>query len=273
MEQIDRIRTLSDLSVAVANLHLKQVNVLFNFYSQTDLLNPAMQIGKLSQGGLGLPNGTYYTNTDPATLATLKKYQDYVTQIFELTGYSHETALANTKIVLSIEITLAKDQLPPQDLHDLYKLYHPMSVKQLQSKVKSFNFLNYFHALSISPPKFINVAEPDFLTAINAVLKQYSLNDLKIYFKWKLLQNLAPDLNKHYVNTSFEFEQHYLSGQKIIAPRSKRCTQIVGNYMGNPLGHAYVTQYFNPKAKSIALSMMKNIMKAFEVDLQKSKLA
>jgi putative endopeptidase len=267
---IDKIRNLSDIPSVTAELQLKHVNVFFNLDSTADLLHPIMQIGELSQGGMGLPNGTYYIGKDSSTLATLKKYQEYGEQLFELAGYSKSAATANMKIVISIETQLAKAALPPQEIHEIAKLYHPMTLAQLQALSKNFNWYNYFHALSIPIPTTVNVTEPNFIVAMNTIIRQSSLSELKLYLKWRLLQTLAPYLNSQYVNAYFEFEQKYLKGQQVIAPRAERCEQVIDNSMGDALGHAYVKKYFDPKAKKIALAMMKNIMNAFEVDLRKS---
>ncbi len=270
LKTIDEIHNLSDVPSVVAKLQLKHVNVLFNFNSTADLLHPTMQIGEVSQGGIGLPNGTYYTGNDPSTYATLKKYQDYGEQLFRLAGYSRSDATANMKIVLSIETELAKASLPPQELHEIAKLYHPVTLAQFQALYKNFNWTNYFHALSITAPSTLNVTEPKFIIAMNNIISQSSLSELKIYLKWRLLQTMAPYLSNQYANTYFEFEQKYLKGQQIIASRAQRCEQVINDSMGDALGHAYVQKYFNPNAKKIALSMMKNIMKAFESDLKKS---
>lgn len=102
---------------------------------------------------------------------------------------------------------------------------------------------------------------------MNTLLHTFSLQDLKTYYQWRLLQTLAPYLNKNFVNAYFSFEQQYLNDQKEPTPLSLHCEQVVDNYMGDALGHAYVKKYFDPNAKKIALSLMHNIMKAFENDL------
>ena len=282
LKQINKIYTLADVPAAVAQLHLQQVNALFEFNAAADFLEPTMQIASIAQGGmrsangsdsvggLGLPSATYYTHTDPYSVTTLNKYKEYITKMFELAGDSQSVAIKNMNSVIVVETTLAKNMLSPEETHNPTNLYHLLSAAQLQDKSPNFNWSVYFKALNIKPPQKINVVEPDFLVTLNTVLKQYSVNDLKIYFKWQLLRKFAPDLSQKYVDLSFDFEQKYLYGYQTLAPRNKRCAQEISNYMGNAIGHAYVAEYFDPKAKEIALSMMKNIMKAFEADLQQA---
>lgn len=267
---IDQIHTTADIPAAVALLQLKQINVLFNFDSGADFLNPKLQMGQLTQGGMGLPDSTYYTSTASANLATLKRYQAYGAQLFERSGASPKEAIANMQIVLAIETTLAKGALPPQDLHNLAQLYHPMSLVQLQAQSKHFNWSAYFSALGISAPKIINVTEPRFLSTVNSVLQQFSLPDLKIYFKWQILKALAPYLSTPYVNAAFAFEQHYLDGQKTMAPRAAICEHVISNSMGNALGHAYVAKYFNFHSKEMVQDMMNTIMQAFATELKQA---
>jgi predicted metalloendopeptidase len=265
---IDHIQTTEDLPKAIAALHVKQINVLFNFYSQIDMQNPQLVIGKIAQDAVLGMSKSNYLNQDSDSAKLRDQYEAYGATLFQLAGNAPETAKTKMKVVLAIETELAQGQLSSEDLNNASKRYHPMTLKQLESAAPSFDWAEYFQALSIQEPQLINVQGLTFLNALNHILKTYSLDDLKTYFQWEILQTLAPILSAPYSQAYFDFEQHDLEGQASMAPRDIQCEQIVSQSMGNAIGHAYVQKYFSPRAKRMAESMMKNIMAAFKADLQ-----
>ena len=53
--------------------------------------------------------------------------------MFELIGESPDVARANTKTVMEIETALAKASLTRVDKRDPYKLFHKMTLRQLET--------------------------------------------------------------------------------------------------------------------------------------------
>ncbi len=56
-----------------------------------------------------------------------------------------------------------------------------------------FPWKQYLNTIGIAPVKTLNVGVPDFLKALNTTLADTSLNDLKTYFAWQVL-NANADL-------------------------------------------------------------------------------
>src|SRR5689334_14714548 len=64
LDRIAAITTKDQLVDAVAYLQSMGVQAIFNFGSSPDLHNASMEVANVSQGGLGLPDRDYYSDTD-----------------------------------------------------------------------------------------------------------------------------------------------------------------------------------------------------------------
>jgi putative endopeptidase len=69
------------------------------------------------------------------------------------------------------------------------------------------------------------VGNPDFFKQVNEQLNAVPLEDWKVYLRWKTLNAYAPVLTKAFVEEDFLFNGKYLSGQREMEPRWKRCVK------------------------------------------------
>ena len=107
-KQIDNIKSLEDLQRHIAMMHNTGLPALFGFGGGSDLKNSSMVIVNAGQGGLNLPNRNYYTETDAKSVETRQKFAEYMTNMFKLLGDSPEKAAAKAKIVMDIQMRLAR---------------------------------------------------------------------------------------------------------------------------------------------------------------------
>jgi len=113
----------------------------------------------------------------------------------------------------------------------------------------------------------LNVGNPEFFKQINAVLETESLDSLKVYVKWHLLNSSAPWLSQPYVDANFKMQQA-LTGQKEIQARWKRCVNLVDRELGEALGQKYVEVTFPPESKARMLKMVDALEKSLAEDIQ-----
>jgi putative endopeptidase len=269
--ELDRINSLQDkgqLTDLIANLHRLGVDVLFSFGSGADFANAKEVIAQADQGGLSLPDRDYYLKDDPKTVEQRKAYVEHVTNMFKLIGDSPEKAAAEANIVLNIETALAKGSMDRVERREPEKVYHKMSEENWQALTPSLSFPKYL--TEVGAPKFnsLNVAVPDFFKALNAELKDTSLDDLKTYFRWHLVHSMAPYLSQPFVDENFNFYGKVMTGAKELRPRWKRCVGFTDSDLGEALGQVYVEKHFPPEAKERTLKMVQAIEAALRSDIQ-----
>ena len=102
---------------------------------------------------------------------------------------------------------------------------------------------------------------------MNEQIGSVSLDDWKAYLRWRTIDNYAPTLTKAFVDEDFQFNGAYMSGQKEIEPRWKRCVQSTDQKLGMALGQLYVDKTFGPQGKERTLKMVQAIEAAMHQDI------
>jgi endothelin-converting enzyme/putative endopeptidase len=240
---------------------------LFSFRSTQDFKDSTQEIAETDQGGLGLPDRDYYTKDDAKSQELRKAYVAHVQKIFELLGDKPEQASAEAATVMRIETELAKGQMTRVERRDPQKLYHKMTVAELDKLSPLFSWNAYLakNALGVSS---LNVVTPEYVRTMNATIEKESLPDWKIYLRWHAAHSAATNLSSAFDKETFNFYGKTLRGQEQLPPRWKRCSNDVDSDLGEALGQAYVARYFSPEAKQVALKMVKEIEDSMQSEIQ-----
>ena len=148
LDRIARLKSKQDLAEYVATAQfppsLYGGGMLFTFRSNQDFKDSTQVIAEADQGGLGLPDRDYYLKDDAKSEELRKAYVAHVAKMFELLGDKPADAAAEAATVMRIETALAKGQMTRVERRDPPKLYHKMSVVELQKLAPSFGWNTYF---------------------------------------------------------------------------------------------------------------------------------
>jgi len=170
--------------------------------------------------------------------------------------------------VMKMETALAKASLTRVERRDPYKLYHKLSRAELQALTPSLRWERYLGAVDLGGVQTVNVTEPVFFKALDALLKLESLAHWKTYLRWHLALARAPYLSKAFVNANFNFFSKVLRGVAEMPPRWKRCVRNVDRLLGEALGEEFVRRTFSPKTKEDTLKMTRLIEEAMQEEIE-----
>jgi predicted metalloendopeptidase len=267
LERINGIKTKADLIRQVAYMHRNSTPALFAFFPQPDMHDSTETVAVLDQGGITLPDRDYYLKDDPKSVETRQKYLEHAQKIFELVGDKPEVAAAEAKTVLVIETGLAQSSMDRTVRRDPKTRDHKMTVAEITGAAPNFDLTLYF--ADNGAPKFtsLNVGNPDFFKQVNDQLNAVSLEDWKVYLRWKTINAYAPILTNAFVEEDFLFNGKYMSGQKEIEPRWKRCVKSTDISLGMALGQLYVDRTFGPEGKERTLKLVQGIESAMRQDI------
>jgi predicted metalloendopeptidase len=267
IEKIQSIKTKADLIRQIAYMHSQSTPALFSFYPQPDMHDSTLTIAALDQGGISLPDRDYYLKDDPKSVETRQKYVDHVQKMFVLAGDSTELAAAEAKTVLAVETGLAQASMDRTARRDPKNRDHKMTVTEIANLAPNFDLATYF--ADNGSPKFtsLNVGNPDFFKQVNEQLKTVPLDDWRVYLRWKTMNDYAPLLTRAFVEEDFAFNGQYLSGQKEMEPRWKRCVKATDLNVGMALGKLYVDRTFGADGKERTLKMVQAIETAMRQDI------
>jgi putative endopeptidase len=268
LDRIAAITTKDQLVDTIAYLQSLGVQALFGFGASPDLHNASMQIANVSQGGLGLPDRDYYSDTDPKSQETRQKYLEHLAKMFVLLGDDEEAAKKEAQAVMDIETKLADAAFKRVMMRDPKNRDHKMKVTELAALAPNFKFDRFF--TSTGAPGFteVNVVPPDFFQKVNGVVESVPVADWKTYLRWHAVRAAAQTLSEPFVRENFAFYGQYLNGQKEIQPRWKRCVQLTDGLLGEALGKPYVDATFGADGKARMLKMVNALEESLGQDIQ-----
>jgi endothelin-converting enzyme/putative endopeptidase len=266
LARIDAANTIPELAHVIAWLHLGVGNPIFAFGSGQDFKDASQVIGNLDQAGLGLPDRDYYLENDPKTKEVRNAYVSVMKKLLVLAGATPADAARQSSTIMRIETALAKASLPRVELRDPQKVYHRVELNGLIKLAPAFPWKDYLADLGYPNLTQINVTVPAFLQKFNEDLLRVPLGDWKTYLRWQTILELAPTLNKKFVDTSFELDKA-LSGTPELEPRWKRCVNSTDRAMGEALGAAYVKREFSADGKRDSVEMVRAIESQMEKNL------
>ncbi len=243
------------------------VGFFYGFGAGQDQQDSTKVIPQLGQGGLSLPDRDYYIKDDPRSKEIRAKYLDHVQKMFVLLGDTPEQAQTEAAAVMKIETALAQGQMARVEMRDPAKRYHMMTLAQLQELTPDFTWSDYFAALH-RPVTNLNVSSPGFLKALNAEIDDASVEELKSYMRWHLLNASASSLSQPLIDENFAFNGKTLNGQKEQEPLWRRCTATTDAALGEAVGQDWVNANFPPAAKQNMQVLVTDLEKALGQDIQ-----
>jgi putative endopeptidase len=242
------------------------VNSLFSIYVGQDDKNSEQYITHLSQSGLGLPDRDYYTKNDQKSKEIQAAYQAHIEKMFALLDAENPDAMA--KQVYLIEKTLAEASMTRVERRDPDKTYNKMTVVDLEMQFGNILWENYFKQVGVKDIQNVIVSQPNFLKVASEQLKTISIDEWKVYLKWRLIDTYASELSSDFVNQNFDFYGKTLSGTKEMKPRWKRALSKINGNIGQLLGKAFVDRHFSKEAKAEVSRMVENLRAVFRTRIQ-----
>jgi endothelin-converting enzyme/putative endopeptidase len=267
IDSINGMKSKTELAAVLAGLHKAGVNAFFAFDGEPDFKDSKVNIATTNQGGLSLPDRDYYFNDDAKSVELRQKLEQHIAKMFVLYGEPQAQATADAKTVMKVETELAKGSLNRTDQRDPAKIYHKMSLADLEKMTPAFTWSQYLSGIQSPSFQDLNVGMPDFMKSMNTLVANNDLDTLKTYLRWRTLRTAAPVLPKAFVDENFDFYGRTLRGAKELRPRWKRCVQYTDNDLGEALGQAYVAEVYPPEAKARTLKMVRELEAALKQDI------
>jgi endothelin-converting enzyme/putative endopeptidase len=278
LRRIAAIRTLADLSAALAHVHQvipgawipsdNQTNSpLLGFSGQPDLDDASSNIAQFDQGGMSLPGRSYYLDKDEKSVAIRQKFLKHVERMLVLSGEQPGAAGKDAATILAMETDLARAATDPVTRRDPRTQNNKLSRAQLRSLAPSFDFDAYLKAVGAPPAAVYNVTAPGFFKGAERTLRTHPVAHWQAYLRWHLLSGTAPALPKAFVEEHFDFFGRTLAGTREMEPRWKRCVASVDANLGEALGRVYVTRAFPRESKERVVALVRDLDAALSGDI------
>lgn len=261
---LDEINNLSgrEVPAAIGRLHAQGISPFFYVYVGPDGKDSRQNLLCLNQGGIAMGDRDYYLATDSTNLALREAYKKYVTRLFVLAGYSESAAESAAQSVLKVETELARLAYSREELRDPQKNYNRMDYTDFAQRESAFDWTAFFRAMGVDSLTHLDASQLAFFDGLNNLYPQLTLQTIKDYLSYTLLNNAASYLDDDFYNTQFDFYGRTLSGQQEPRARWKRSLSTTDAVLSEALGEIYVERYFPQSSKERMLKLVANLQEA-----------
>ena len=261
LARVDRIDGIPALLQTVAELEIEGVSGMIASFIEPDPGNPQRYVVFAVQGGLSLPDESYYRLENFA--ATREAFRGYAATMLTLAGVPEPEGQAERLFALETELaTHHWDNVRSRDSVATYNLMPWDAVVELAG----VDLGPWRDALTHGRPEKaaeINVYQPSFLTGLGTLLSEERLEDWKAWLRLRIVRTFAPYLSSAFVDANFAFYGTQLTGVPVNRERWKRAVSLVEGAMGEAVGKVYVERHFPPQAKEEMDELVANLIEAY----------
>ncbi|WP_112246189.1 M13 family metallopeptidase [Kribbella monticola] len=263
-DQLDVVASAKDLNgflEALGKLELQGVPGLFYYGVDADAKKSDEYIVHVMQGGLSLPDESYYRDDKFADERTA--YVAHVTRMLELAGLPDPAGAAER--IMALETRLAAAHWDRVKDRDVTLTYNKLDRAGLDELTPGFDWSVWLAGAGVPESAFASliVREPSYLTAAASALQELDLEDWKVWLSWRIVHSAAPLLSKAFVDENFAFYGRVLTGAPELRARWKRGLGVVESALGEALGQLYVAEHFPPVAKARMVELVANLVEAY----------
>ncbi|ASY20966.1 putative endopeptidase [Candidatus Planktophila dulcis] len=264
---IDGITNLKEFITVMARLEMRGIGGIFGAAIYPDAMDSNTNILYIGQGGLSLPDESYYREEQFASIRTA--FLDHVAKMCALVGIANGADVAKKILTLETEIaTHHWDQVKDRDATLTYNKY---SRAELESLAPHFLFDTWASNAKVPAKAFesLVVCEPSFFESLSAMFARFDSNrdSWVAWLKLNLVSASAAFLTDEIVQQNFEFYAKTLSGTPQIRDRWKRGVSVTQGALGEAIGKVYVEKHFPARAKQEMKVLVDYLLEAYRLSI------
>jgi putative endopeptidase len=264
---IDGITNLQEFITVMARLEMRGIGGIFGAAIYPDAMDSNTNILYMGQGGLSLPDESYYREDQFAEIRAA--FLDHVAKMCALVGIADGAKIADQ--ILKLETEIATHHWDQVKDRDATLTYNKHSRAELETLAPQFLFDLWAEHAKV-PAKALEsvvVCEPSYFSSVSAMLADFEANRGSWigWLKLNLVSASAAYLTDDIVQQNFEFYAKTLSGTPQIRDRWKRGVSVTQGALGEAIGKVYVEKYFPEKAKSEMKVLVDFLLEAYRLSI------
>ena len=264
LDRIEKIKDVPSLVSTIAQLEKIGGGGPWGVGVDQDMKDSEKYVIYVCQGGLGMPDRDYYLKNDAESLRVRTAYEKHIARVGALMGKSRDTRRRDSETIMRLETILARHSMTKEDLRDVDKVYHKMSVTKLNQLTSNIDWNSFLQTIGAGKLRHVIVMQPTFLKAVNSLLTKEPLEDWKTYLVWQLVNGAAGLLTEKFEKQNFAFYGTTLSGVRVMKPLWRRSLSATNGSLGEALGKLYVQAYFGSGAKKKIRTVVADLFTAYE---------
>jgi len=199
LDSISAIHDRKDLARVLGSTLRDDVDALnnTNFYTEhllglwvaQDLDDPTHYSPFLLQGGLGMPDRSYYLDSSSAMASIRGKYQEHVAAMLKLAEVPGADAKAAS--IVQLETRMAQAHWSREASGDVSKGNNHWTRADFGTKAPGMDWETYFAAAGLDKPARFVVWQPSAVTGLSALVASEPLDTWKDYLTFHAIQSRA----------------------------------------------------------------------------------
>ena len=267
LARIDAISTHQEFIAVMASLEMRGIGGIFGAAIYPDAMDSNTNILYLGQGGLSLPDESYYREEQFAEIRNA--FLVHIEKICALVGIAEGAKVA--QLILALETEIASHHWDQVKDRDATLTYNKFSRAELETLAPHFLFDTWAQNAKVPAKAFesLIVCEPSFFENVSAALGNFAgQRDAWVaWLKLNLVSASAAYLTDEIVLQNFDFYAKTLSGTPQIRDRWKRGVSVTQGALGEAIGKVYVEKYFPAQAKTEMKKLVDNLLEAYRVSI------
>jgi endothelin-converting enzyme/putative endopeptidase len=261
LDAVGSLRDVRDLAAFLGEFEQIGGSGAFGIYVDVDGKNSERTLFNVVQGGLGLPDESYYHDEKFAEIR--EKYAAFLTKMFELVAHDDPAAAAST--VLAVETRLSQGHWERAETRDVQKTYNLLTIEELHALCPAFDWEAFIRNLGGSEETIAEtcIRQPSYLEHLSAALEELPMDDWRAWLAARVVRAYAPYLTRELVETNFDFYGRTLGGTPELRERWKRGVALVEGSIGEAVGREYVARHFPPDSKAMMEELVGNLLRAY----------
>ncbi|HEX2939991.1 MAG TPA: M13 family metallopeptidase, partial [Rhodopila sp.] len=232
---------------------------LFDLLIDVDAKHPDRYAVIVCQSGLGMPDRDYYLQ--PEFTAEKRQYRDYMARMLTLAGWPDPDRRADD--ILDYETRIADASWTVVEERDPDAVYFAATPQALAKVAPGFDWMAFLDAAGLAAVPKLVVHESTALPRLASVYAATSMQTLRAWAAFHLIDAAAPYLARPFTEAHFAFHDTVLEGQQQPAPRWEQGVGLVNDVMGEAVGRAYVAAAVPPGLKAEVTDMVAKLRAAF----------
>jgi putative endopeptidase len=194
-------------------------------------------------------------------------YHMYMVAMLHGIGEPIDAAKTQATNILTMEAQAAGAMMTPLQQRDPANTYNIMTLDQAQALVPALDLRAFLAELGVAAPARVQVVDINAMKALQKMLAERSVDEVKLLLRWFLLASRASELGRPWrlQEEAFTTER---KGLKTPPEQERVVTQQIGAQLYHPLSQLYVQAYFPEATRRDITEMVGHIKDEFATRLR-----
>ena len=239
---------------------------LWQMFIDNDPGQPDRYVMFVEQGGLSLPDESYYREEDFADIR--ESFERHLARVADIVGGQLPKDFA--RLVMEAETKIASTHWDQVRCRDAQATYNLMTLDQWEDSTSGFALGVWLDEIGLSRDQVrqLVIRQPSAVEAWPRVWEELSAEHLSAWMQWQVTRSLSGYLSDDLVEAHFDFFGRTLSGTPELRPRWKRAVAFTESVLGEAVGQIYVERHFPPESKALMDELVGNLLEAYRQSIE-----